>query len=573
MVPIIKKVPGLEPEHKKSKINCSLCYAYVLKTKEIPGKLLVHKCKELKIPVGPLLSKLKSGEDITLEDGTVVRSSDVIEPSRPGKKIVIVECSTEDYLDSLLQQDKFFEDKESPPEVVIHFTPPEVALDPRYKQWMSRFPIHTVHLALNRWNPFFYLVPPSKLAKLLRRIDEKIFVDPYYSFDPNPGLSKCNLLPMTGGQIYRIHPETKKGLDCSFQEEDLKELSEEFLKSEIVFPDRLDEAISVYKEKVSQLPSSSHRYPAIVFLGTGSAQPSGYRNSSCILVEVNPDTIFMLDCGEGTLGQLYRFYGLETEQVIKKIKGVFLSHFHADHQIGFINFVLHRKELGCKPINLFCSSYVQRLFKTFSDQCESIEDLFNLTTTQELVDGFDKKIVLNELGLSDLRTCRVQHCVDSFAVILQTEGDNSKKIAYSGDALPSKRLVEVGKNCDLLIHEATFEDSLKDEAIIKNHSTTSQALKIGKEMRAKFTILTHFSQRYYKLPVIPEDFPSNAGFAFDNMRVEFEDLPRMPLMLDALKFLFYDDHCDLEKQMINRDNLSADRLHLSPTRAKTKSES
>lgn len=36
------------------------------------------------VPVGPLLGKLKKGEDITLENGNVVRAADVTSPDDPG---------------------------------------------------------------------------------------------------------------------------------------------------------------------------------------------------------------------------------------------------------------------------------------------------------------------------------------------------------------------------------------------------------------------------------------------------------------------------------------------------------
>lgn len=74
-------------------------------------------------------------------------------------------------------------------------------------------------------------------------------------------------------------------------------------------------------------------------------------------------------------------------------------------------------------------------------------------------------------------------------------------------------------NSDVLIHEATFEDDLAHEAKMKMHSTTSEAINIGKKMNAKFTLLTHFSQRYYKIPVMSEHFDDNVGVAFDNLRV------------------------------------------------------
>lgn len=51
------------------------------------------------------------------------------------------------------------------------------------------------------------------------------------------------------------------------------------------------------------------------------------------------------------------------------------------------------------------------------------------------------------------------------------------------------------------------------------YSTMSQAVAVGREMKAKFIILTHFSQRYAKIPLFHDTFTDNVGIAFDNMRV------------------------------------------------------
>ena len=53
------------------------------------------------------------------------------------------------------------------------------------------------------------------------------------------------------------------------------------------------------------------RYPEVTFLGTGSSVPSKYRNVTGILVETEPESFIILDCGEGTLGQLVRLHGVE----------------------------------------------------------------------------------------------------------------------------------------------------------------------------------------------------------------------------------------------------------------------
>lgn len=53
-------------------------------------------------------------------------------------------------------------------------------------------------------------------------------------------------------------------------------------------------------------------------------------------------------------------------------------------------------------------------------------------------------------------------------------------ISYSGDTRPCDRLVKAGQNATLLIHEATLEDASLDKAIAKRHSTTGEAIDVGK---------------------------------------------------------------------------------------------
>lgn len=42
----------------------------------------------------------------------------------------------------------------------------------------------------------------------------------------------------------------------------------------------------------------------------------------------------LLDCGEGTYGQLSRRYGAATNAIIAGLKCVWISHIHADHHAG-----------------------------------------------------------------------------------------------------------------------------------------------------------------------------------------------------------------------------------------------
>ena len=53
------------------------------------------------------------------------------------------------------------------------------------------------------------------------------------------------------------------------------------------------------------------------------------------------------------------------------------------------------------------------------------------------------------------------------------------------------------------------------------NSTTTEAINVGKQMKAELIMLNHFSQRYPKIPVFSEQFTDCTGIAFDHMRVRF----------------------------------------------------
>ncbi len=71
-----------------------------------------------------------------------------------------------------------------------------------------------------------------------------------------------------------------------------------------------------------------------------------------------------------------------------------------------------------------------------------------------------------------------------------------RKIVYSGDTRPSKAVEELAAEADLLIHECTFDDKMKERAAEDSHSTASQAAAIAKNAKVKKLILTHISARY-----------------------------------------------------------------------------
>lgn len=89
----------------------------------------------------------------------------------------------------------------------------------------------------------------------------------------------------------------------------------------------------------------------------------------------------------------------------------------------------------------------------------------------------------------------------------------------------------------MLVHyplQATFEDGLVEEAIARNHRTIKEALEVGDSAGAYRVILTHFSQRYPKVPALDEVSKQKTC----TMSVNLADLPVLPKVLPYLKLLF-----------------------------------
>lgn len=79
-------------------------------------------------------------------------------------------------------------------------------------------------------------------------------------------------------------------------------------------------------------------------------------------------------------------------------------------------------------------------------------------------------------------------------------------------------------------------------------------------MGAKFTLLTHFSQRYSKIPIFNEkSFASNTiGVAFDNMQISPDRLHHLPYFIPSLKLMFA-DHCEEMDNKTNKRKLRQER--------------
>jgi len=328
---------------------------------------------------------------------------------------------------------------------------------------------------------------------------------------------------------------------------------------------------------------AARQYPEVIFLGTGSSIPSKVRNTSAILLNLCPDKSVILDCAEGTFIQLYRYYGPDIDHILQNIRAIFVSHLHADHHLGLIELLKRRRDAFRKsnreylPVELLAPQQIMIWLQQYHQTFESILNDFRLFPNAWFTIGKgtnefkEYRDLVNDLELKQVEAVPVRHCRHAFGIALTHRDD--WKIVYSGDTMPCESLVNAGMDCDLLIHEATMEDYLEEEARMKKHSTTSQAIKQGIQMKAKFTLLTHFSQRYAKVPIFTDNFGSNVGIAFDNLRVNLDELHILPHLTPALMAMFAEDYEEMQdktaKKILQRSKQEALlQAHIQQTAAR-----
>ncbi|KXB06451.1 hypothetical protein AKJ52_02220 [candidate division MSBL1 archaeon SCGC-AAA382C18] len=100
-----------------------------------------------------------------------------------------------------------------------------------------------------------------------------------------------------------------------------------------------------------------------------------------------------------------------------------------------------------------------------------------------------------------------------------------RKIVFSGDTRPSKDIIELAKDADILIHDATFGSDLEKEASEGGHSTAAEAAGVAKRAGVEKLLLTHPSPRYSdttELKREAKEIFSNSVFAEDFMEIEVD---------------------------------------------------
>lgn len=270
----------------------------------------------------------------------------------------------------------------------------------------------------------------------------------------------------------------------------------------------------------------------VIFLGTAASIPTVARGLPSVAVK-RKNEIIMFDCGEGVQRQMIKS-GVGFH---KKMK-VFVSHMHGDHVLGLPGLLQSMSLLDrTRKLEVYGPVGVKAFISCIQRTVQ-----FVLTFPLEIHEIKSDGTVCKEKEYY-VQAAYTDHVIPNIAYALTEEprpgrfnpekakalgvpegplwsklqhGENVKvpsgkliepsqvvgpmrpgrKIAYSGDTRPTKSLVTLAQKADLLIHEATLEDELRERAKEDGHSTPSQAAQTAKKAKVKRLILTHVSSRY-----------------------------------------------------------------------------
>lgn len=283
----------------------------------------------------------------------------------------------------------------------------------------------------------------------------------------------------------------------------------------------------------------------VYYLGTSASSPTKTRNLTSLLINYRGKN-YLFDSPENVQQQI-----MKVGESLLKIENIFITHLHGDHYFGIIG-LLSTMQLNNRetPINIFVPVGQKRNFLDFLKSAR-IRTLFeininelkanNSIKTEDLtitaialvhstptlgyvfkindkIGKFNKDKAI-KLGIPegplfrklqegksikvDKKTIKPKDVIDySFKKI-------GKKIAYLTDTEPLKKPPKILHDLDILVHESTFGPEFAIQAKEKKHSEIRDVISFSKKIKAKKTVLVHYSQRYKDKEELSKELTKN----------------------------------------------------------------
>ncbi|MED4269423.1 ribonuclease Z [Geobacillus stearothermophilus] len=272
----------------------------------------------------------------------------------------------------------------------------------------------------------------------------------------------------------------------------------------------------------------------LLFLGTGAGVPAKERNVSSVALQLLGErgATWLFDCGEATQHQI-----LHTAIRPRRIEHIFITHLHGDHLFGLPGLLGSRSfQSGETPLTVFGPKGIRAFVETaLAVSGTKLRYELNIVEIDEGVIFDDERfsviakrldhgmlsygfrvvekdlpgpLLVDRLQALGVRPGPIYQQIKQGKTVMLDDGtvidgrefvgppQKGRIVAVLGDTRFCEAAIELARDADVVVHEATFAAAEQRLAHDYFHSTTTDAAEVARRAGAKRLILTHISSRY-----------------------------------------------------------------------------
>ncbi|ASS98965.1 MULTISPECIES: ribonuclease Z [Geobacillus] len=297
----------------------------------------------------------------------------------------------------------------------------------------------------------------------------------------------------------------------------------------------------------------------LLFLGTGAGVPAKERNVSSVALQLLDErgATWLFDCGEATQHQI-----LHTAIRPRRIEHIFITHLHGDHLFGLPGLLGSRSfQSGETPLTVFGPKGIRAFVETaLSVSGTRLRYELNIAEIEEGVIFDDERfqviakrldhgmpsygfrvvekdlpgpLLVERLQALGVRPGPIYQEIKQGKTVVLDDGtvidgrefvgppQKGRIVAVLGDTRFCEAAIELARDADVVVHEATFAAAEQRLAHDYFHSTTTDAAEVARRAGAKRLILTHISSRYQGAAALQLVAEARSVFPNTELAVDF----------------------------------------------------
>jgi ribonuclease BN (tRNA processing enzyme) len=212
---------------------------------------------------------------------------------------------------------------------------------------------------------------------------------------------------------------------------------------------------------------------------------------------------YVIDCGNGVARQLV-LAGVD----LNRIRHVFITHHHSDHNADFGTLLLLAWTGGLNtPVDVWGPPPLTRMMELFLEMSAADIDVRTADEARPPLKPLIRTHEIREAGgvvkdeRASVRCAVVRHPMVPVALAYRVDAPD-RSIVFSGDTTRAESLVALARGADVLVHEALYPDAYAAQAagsarsvarhILESHTPVEEVGRIASEAGVKTLVLNHF---------------------------------------------------------------------------------